>query len=367
MAMHTIRAFALALAVVLGCQPSDAQSLQFIEAWHGTTPLPSSTNQVTDASTCRAVNAANAQLAPVFEYVVDNLADDQSSVTYSSPETGYTVKQSCVAASPWMDALPRRPLSGAIPPPPPKIPCPAPTARALVLLTIGQSQAANNAESRYTAGPGAFMFSSGDCYQLTDPIIGADSNDGSVWGRLADLLLGTGYYDKVIVIGAAQSGSSVTQWAPGGSINANLLYQVKNAAAHGLPITSILWDQGVGDLGMTAATWHDQFIAMLTSVRPFTDAPIYVAKSATCHIRSGKMSQDQIDQLVWTGPDVYLSNEVRKDWLREGQRLVVDGHGVRAGPDLEIGPQYLFDGCHPSRIGAAMYARRWFDVLTARP
>ena len=339
--------------------------MQYVEAWLNGKPLPSSTNQVTDESTCKSAMVFNAQQAPAYGYIVDNLAVDQSSVTYRDARNGVTVRQSCVPASPWMEAFPKRPLSGAKPPLPTQVPCPLPTSNTMVLLTIGQSQAANNAESRYTAGPHAFMFSSGRCYPLTDPIIAADSDDGSVWGRLADLLLATGAYDNIIVVGAAWSGSSVTRWAPGGNLNAHLLYKVQNAAASGLPITHIAWDQGVADLGMTAATWRDTFLSMLAGIRPHTDAPIYVARSSTCNIRSGNMSQAEIDALIWTGPNVYVSNEIRKSWLRDAQATVVNNADVRAGPNLDIGPEYLYDGCHPSRLGAALYAQRWFDAITA--
>jgi len=40
---------------------------------------------------------------------------------------------------------------------------------------------------------------------------------------------------------------------------------------------------------------------------------------------------------------------------------------VRAGPNLEIGPEFLYDGCHPSRVGAAIFAQLWLDALSDAP
>src|SRR5262245_55388225 len=106
---------------------AEGATLQYVEAWLNGKPLPSSTNQVTDESTCKSAIVFNAQQAPTYGYIVDDLAVDQSSVTYRDARNGVTVKQSCVPASPWMEALPKRPLSGAKPPLPPQVPCPAPT------------------------------------------------------------------------------------------------------------------------------------------------------------------------------------------------------------------------------------------------
>jgi hypothetical protein len=35
----------------------------------------------------------------------------------------------------------------------------------------------------------------------------------------------------------------------------------------------------------------------------------------------------------------------------------LNGSGVRAEPNLEIGPEFLYDGCHQSRVGAAIFAQ----------
>jgi hypothetical protein len=119
--------------------------------------------------------------------------------------------------------------------------------------------------------------------------------------------------------------------APGGDLNAHLMDKIKNAIASGLPVTHMLWDQGVADLGMDATTWRDHFLAMVGTIRPSTRAPIYVAKSATCSIRSGNMTPAQIDQLTRNGPNVYVAKEIHKSWIRQGPQLVVNGSGDRRG------------------------------------
>ena len=347
--------------------------IQYITASQQGVSLPSSTNQVTDLVTCMSANEANAQSAPSFGYVVDEASANYSSVTYTDPASKITVTQNCVPAPGWIDPLPKRPLSGArIPLLPAQVPCPKPTANTLVLLTLGQSHAANNVESRYTSGPNAFMFSDGNCYPLADPGIGADGDDGSIWSRLADMLLATGRYDQIIVSPAAQSSSSVKQWAPGGNINAHLLDKVQKAAANGLPVTHMLWDQGVADAGtLSASQWRDYFSSVLGSIRavnvPGSDAQIFVARHTRCNIRSGNMSPQQINDLIFRGPDKIIKSEAGKQAIRLGQQLVVNGRDVRQGPNLDaIGSEYTFDGCHQSRIGALLHAKAWRDLLTAQ-
>jgi len=207
----------LLLCVVVGVPVRAENVIQYITASQRRESLPPSTNQVTDLVTCTRANAANAQSAQRLGYRIEAQADNYSSIRYSDPKSGISVTQSCFPASAWIDPLPKRPVSGLVPPLPSEVVCPKPTAKTMVLLTFGQSHAANNVESRYTSGPNAFMFSDGHCYHLADPVIGADGDDGSVWSRLADMLMATSQYDQIIVVPTARSGSSVKQWAPEGT------------------------------------------------------------------------------------------------------------------------------------------------------
>jgi len=78
------------------------------------------------------------------------------------------------------------------------------------------------------------------------------------------------------------------------------------------------------------------------------------------------MSQQQINDLIFQGPDKIIEFEAGKQEIRLGQQLVVNGRDIRQGPNLDaIGPEYTFDGCHQSRAGALLHAQAWRDVLIA--
>lgn len=355
----------LTLPSIVATSAETQPMLQYITASDNGTALPASTNQVIPLATCTAVNQQNVALAPTYGLTA-SLSADRLSATFNAPY-GISVTQSCMPAGSWIEALPKRPLSGALPRAPEPVQCPLAGAQTMVLFTFGQSRAANNVESRYSAGPNAFQLFGGSCYPLSDPLLGTDSNDGSVWSRLADLILAAGTYNRVVIVPTAVSGSSVTHWAPGGNLNSQLIGAVQSTITAGLPITHMAWDQGPADLGMTAEQYRDSFLAMLASIRPLTTAPVYVARSANCLIRSGNMPQAQIDALIWRGPNVYVADETRKSWIRQGQAMVVNGFGVRTGPDIDaLGPEIYYDGCHPSRIGGAIYAKKWLDAMTAQ-
>jgi hypothetical protein len=146
-------------------QPSAGRAAEMIQhttaTFHGV-QLPADTNQVVEDEDCRKINETNTGRAPSFGYHLDSGAGDFSTITYSDPATGISVTQSCLPASLGFDPLPRRPLSGR-PPPNAPVNCPNVTAWTLVLYVVGQSNAANNVESRYTASDSVFVSANGTC------------------------------------------------------------------------------------------------------------------------------------------------------------------------------------------------------------
>lgn len=70
--------------------------------------------------------------------------------------------------------------------------------RVMVILALGQSNSANYGETRYRPKHEAYSYFRGILYGAADPMFGADGLKGSVWTRLADMLVESGMCDRVV-------------------------------------------------------------------------------------------------------------------------------------------------------------------------
>jgi len=79
--------------------------------------------------------------------------------------------------------------------------CPAPGPRTAVLVTFGQSNAANPSERPQAGLPGVFNLNAGNgnCYFAEDPLLGADGSGGSIWTALGNQLVREGRFDAVVL------------------------------------------------------------------------------------------------------------------------------------------------------------------------
>lgn len=84
--------------------------------------------------------------------------------------------------------------------------------KSLVLLIIGNSNAANYGQQSYSCRGKVYNYYKGSLYKASDPLPGSGGTGGSVWTRAADRLIQTGLYDKVILIPTAQGSSIVSDW-----------------------------------------------------------------------------------------------------------------------------------------------------------
>lgn len=114
----------------------------------------------------------------------------------------------------------------------------------VVLLVMGQSNAANFGETKYTATcTQSLNFYNGNYYALSDPLFGAKGVGGSVWSRLGDMLVQNRFAKYVIIAPVAIGGTSIQTWAPGGANNHLITETIAALHAKGLKITHVLWHQ----------------------------------------------------------------------------------------------------------------------------
>lgn len=126
--------------------------------------------------------------------------------------------------------------------------CPDPK-RAIVLVTGGQSNAANsNSKASETqAGDNVVTWHEGRCYIARDPVPGAAGTMGSLW-PLMGLNLARSTGRPVLLVNGAISGTQVNDWLdPRSGYYEALTKRVVQARSAGYEANVILWHQGETD------------------------------------------------------------------------------------------------------------------------
>jgi hypothetical protein len=216
-----------------------------------------------------------------------------------------------------------------------------------ILLTMGQSNAANEGEFEpgYQPGPNVFNFNffDGKCYVARDPLLGGTGAGGSPWTRLGDALVAAGRFERVLIVPIAVGGSAIREWAKGGVHYGRIAEAQRALDRQGLRVTHVLWHQGEADARSTS---HAQYVAAFRSVldgirSAGITAPVYVATASICKNQGSEAIRSAQHEIVAT-----LDN-------------------VRAGPDTDQLDRFRwrFDLCHFSKEGLAEHARLWFEVL----
>jgi lysophospholipase L1-like esterase len=224
------------------------------------------------------------------------------------------------------------------------VPCPA---SAVVLVTAGQSNAANHVGSRLTrdAALPAFAAFRGRCVMIGDPVPGATGTDGSLWTLLAQRLSQELRWPVVIIAGAA-SGTSVRDWRDDHvGMRSRLERTIRAAVADGLAPDAIVWIQGEADAasGTPADTYASELRETLAALRVAMRQPRAVVAGLKAPLPA-----------AWPPAIVTLTSTCYdtldgRAGVRTGQISVAGdaGANVRLGPDTDaLGDEFRSDGCH---------------------
>ena len=221
-------------------------------------------------------------------------------------------------------------------------------ARTAVIVTLGQSNAANHGAGLYTAANRVDNFNiyDGHCYHAADPLLGATGEGGNFATRLGDKLIEAKLFDRVVLAPIAMGGTSVEQWAEDGLFNRRILALIRRLDDAALRPDFILWHQGEGNSGAGdegGRQYRRHLLEVVSTFRRYgIDAPFFVALATWCG-----------------GPHLNAEN------IRAGQRGAVNPMlGVYLGPDMDtIGPEHRYDLCHFSENGLDMAASLWLQCL----
>ena len=228
--------------------------------------------------------------------------------------------------------------------------CPKQDATTAVILTAGQSNAANHAGQKYISRhPGQVLsFFDGKCTAAKSPLLGATGRWGEPWTPLGDRLIESAAFERVIFVPTAIGGSSIARWSQGGDLNIMLRHALANVQPH-LRITHVLWQQGESDFQFdtSAEHWRSGFGSMLRTLRDnHVDAPVFVAVSTRC--------------------DNAMTNWAPDNPIARAQRAVVDeSQFVQAGVDADslLTGMDRYDDCHLSASGIDKLVNGWANAI----
>jgi hypothetical protein len=217
-----------------------------------------------------------------------------------------------------------------------------------VLLIIGQSNGGNHGEARSTAHRTVFNFNffDGLCYRACDPLLGATGEGGSPWCILGDALIADGFARSILLCPLSVGGSTVAEWAPGGTYQHRMTYGIARLRQAGFEPSSVFWHQGEADAlyGTSADDYTRAFRALVGSLRDLgIRARIHIAIASYFAIPEGYGAKQAI--------------------IRRAQRsLICPQQGVLPGPDTDM-IRDRFDGCHMGTTGLREHAQMWQACL----
>jgi hypothetical protein len=244
----------------------------------------------------------------------------------------------------------------------------------LNLFVWGQSLAANSGHGRYTARDTnkTCVYSNGNFYPCSDPIIGAEGPGGSVWSRFADSVLGRPINNTTVsqvVIGCcAQGSTSINNWMPGGSEAPRLIRCLSDYIATVGQPTHLAYSQGEADVNILNTTqWLNCWQAMLASIRNVgCTSKIWTSIESICNLRTAGDAFDE--DVIRRRPDSYVQIEIGRQNIRAAQRMAATlGPDTRPGPNFDLIDWRLRacgDACRFGERGLAAAGQAWAAALT---
>ena len=164
-----------------------------------------------------------------------------------------------------------------------QVDCPVQAQDLGVLLVMGQSNAGNQAQKKFTTRyPNQVVnYLNGRCYVASSPLLGGTGKGGEFITPLADELISQGTYTQIVIIDEAVGGAPIARWQRDGDLNESLITLVKDLRAK-YQITDVIWDQGETDAALPYHTTTKLYVASFASLLgTLTDlkvtAPVFIA------------------------------------------------------------------------------------------
>ena len=219
-----------------------------------------------------------------------------------------------------------------------RVDCPAPQ-NAEVVVTFGQSNAANSGGHRYTnQDPRILNFFDGHCYVASDPMLGASADRGSLWIPFAQAYKS----DKTLVfVTFAVGATRLDQWADPDDLGKHFKHNMSSLKQAGLSPDLFLWVQGESDHASDVSVYERSLDEYLSGIATeFPESRLALSGTSYCASNSSKAlvrAQRKVAQnrdFIWLG----VTDDI-------------------------VGSEYRYDNCHFSKYGMDKVAKRFAESL----
>ena len=217
----------------------------------------------------------------------------------------------------------------------------------MIALAIGQSNAASTSNQTYTTKNAVFSYYKGSLYKAMEPLLGSGGDGGCVWTILADKLIDSGLYQKVILIPIAVGSTRIEDWTVGKE-SKKLNEVLDDLNSKGIKLTHIFWHQGESNTGDDKNNYKANLKLLLRNIRKHNQpAPFY------CSVATYNFYVNN----AFNGVDTVLQNAQKE--------FVLENDNVISGPNTDsiIYAIDRYDSQHFSAIGNLKYADLWFKAL----
>ena len=219
------------------------------------------------------------------------------------------------------------------------------TDKTVIAFVFGQSNAANAGGEKHTSLKGkAYNYLDGRFYVASDPLLGATGISGSVLTNMANKLVDEHIADKVILISAAVTETTVMKWQKGRPLYAMLETRLQDVKQSSLEITHFLWHQGEADNNLDPQKYTEGLTDVIAlAKRYFPHAAFFVAQASRCGMMDSSIK------------------------LLEAQRNITRLDNVFLGPNTDqVGLLDRYDDCHLSGRGLEKTSSYWVRALRAK-
>ena len=219
--------------------------------------------------------------------------------------------------------------------------------RSLVVLILGQSNAANYCEELNRSDKNIYMYFQKRIYRAEDPILGATGAKGSIWIPVFETLLETKDLDSILIVNIAKGSSSVKEWQPDGIYGDQLRSVLLGLKEEKLEPDIICWQQGEQDNlnGLSKENYKRAFRKIHKEITRFLDDTPILISTTSFHPRSRTPINYEIRAAQW--------------------ELIEESTSLFSGPDTDACiKDCRYDGVHFSTNGMDSVSRDWVESIS---
>ncbi|WP_117882539.1 sialate O-acetylesterase [Aureibaculum luteum] len=219
--------------------------------------------------------------------------------------------------------------------------------KGLVVLILGQSNAANYGAKVFTSNKNVYSFNNNSVSLAKDPIRGASGNKGSVWIPCSANLIRNKVFDHILLVNIAEGSSTVSDWNVEGKYHKKLINTLNQLKANNISPNYILWQQGEEDnlIETSLMDYKLRLNELINRINSFVkDVPMIL--SITSYSPTAKTP---------------IGNEIRKAQMA----IATEIPNVFIGPDTDkyISKEYRYDGIHLSEKAMIIVAEDWSNII----